>query len=91
MTMTEPAVPRQFDLIRSKILKRDDVPALQIAVREAFIHAGYQELRGLDLTCDGETVTISGRVPTYYLKQLVQIIALAAPGVGRVNNEVHVC
>lgn len=63
---------------------------LQVAIREALSHAGYQELRSLNLECDGEAVTISGRVPTYYLKQLVQNLALAAPGVKRVQNDVQV-
>lgn len=68
-----------------------DLQAIQAGIQEALNRSGYGELRRVDLTCEGDTVTISGRVPTFYLKQLVQSIALSSPGVGRVNNELHVC
>lgn len=64
---------------------------IHTSIQEALSRSGYGELRGVDLDCEGNAVTISGRLPTFYLKQLVQSIALAAPGVEQVKNEVHVC
>lgn len=68
-----------------------DLQMLRSGIQEALSRSGYGELRGVGLACEGDAVTISGCLPTFYLKQLVQSIALATPGVGRVNNEVRVC
>ncbi len=38
----------------------------------------------------GKTITITGRVPTYYLKQLLQEAIKAVPGVVNIDNRVHV-
>lgn len=67
------------------------VQTIHASIQEALNRSGYGELRGVDLDCEGNSVTISGCLPTFYLKQLVQSIALAAPGVEQVNNNVHVC
>ena len=90
MTMTEAAAHRRPDSTIARSQKRAELPAVQAAIHEALNFAGYDELRRVEVECHGDAVTISGRVPTYYLKQLVQSIALAAPGVGRVTNEVRV-
>lgn len=68
-----------------------DLPAIHASIQDALNRSGYGEFRRVDLDCEGDVVTISGRVPTFYLKQLAQSIVLAAPGVGRVNNEIRVC
>lgn len=77
------------DSIVSRSRQLADLPVIQAGIQDALNRSGYGELRRVDLNCDGDAITISGRVPTFYLKQLVQSIALA--GVGRVNNEVRVC
>lgn len=89
--MAEPMAPRQFDLTPSDLPKSLEVQALQATLQEALSRAGYWEDRHLVVECDGDVITISGRVPTYYLKQLVQNIALSAPGVGIIRNDLHVC
>lgn len=89
--MAVPTAPQPFGPSSLGILDRLDVQALQVALQEALSRAGYWQVRNLILKRDGDVITISGRVPTYYLKQLVQNIALASPGVERVNNDVHVC
>lgn len=89
--MAESSVSPQFEPSSSGLPERLDVQALQAAIREDLCRAGYSQMRHLNLKCDGDVITISGHVPTYYLKQLVQTIALTTPGVGRVNIEVHVC
>jgi osmotically-inducible protein OsmY len=89
--MAEPTVPRQFDSTLSRIHNRADSHALQTAIQKALTRAGYGELRCVELECEGDAVTISGRVPTYYLKHLVQRTAMSTPGIGQVNNELDVC
>lgn len=90
MTMPPTTNPRPCDSSTSRITTHAEIQTLQIAIRDALSHTGYRELRNLNLECNGEAVTISGRVSTYYLKQLVQSLALAAPGVRRVQNDVQV-
>jgi osmotically-inducible protein OsmY len=86
MDMAVTTALRQLDATGLKNLQ-----TIQIAIREALFRTGHRELRGLGLECHGDAVTISGRVPTFYLKQLVQSIASASPGVGQINNQLHVC
>jgi hypothetical protein len=38
----------------------------------------------------GETIVLMGRVPSYYLKQLLQEAVMAMPGVVNVDNQVRV-
>jgi osmotically-inducible protein OsmY len=86
MTMTQMIAPRPFCSTPASAPKSPEAQALHESIQEALSHAGHQEFRSLAFDCDGEAITISGRVPTYYLKQLVQSIALAAPGVRQVNK-----
>jgi hypothetical protein len=47
-------------------------------------------LAGLRIEHRGRTLFLSGRLPTFYLKQLVQEAVRHLPGVGRVRNEIDV-
>ena len=47
-------------------------------------------LSGLRIEHRGRTLYLSGRLPTFYLKQLVQEAVLHLPGVQRVRNEIDV-
>jgi osmotically-inducible protein OsmY len=47
-------------------------------------------LRRVAVTVHARLVTLEGRVPSYYLKQLAQATALAAPGVDHVRNDLDV-
>ena len=57
--------------------KHADLPAIHAGIQDALNRSGYGELRRVDLDCEGDAVTISGHVPTFYLKQLAQSIAPA--------------
>lgn len=89
--MTEANVHWQFELNTASRLRREDSRAAQAAVQEALRLTGYRELRCLQVECSDNAVTISGRVPTYYLKQLAQCAVQEVPGIDRVHNEIHVC
>ncbi len=89
--MAVTAEPQQYRSNKLRNRHLADFSANQVAVQEALNRTGHGELRRVRLECDGETVTISGRVPTFYLKQLAQCVAVATPGVGRVNNQLDVC
>jgi hypothetical protein len=44
----------------------------------------------LQIECAGDSVVISGRLPTYYLKQLLQETVRLTPGVERIDNQIEV-
>ena len=64
--------------------------ALIAAIAEALRQTGYGQLRRLELHCDGDCITIAGRVPTYFLKQFAQSTVIGVSGVRCVTNEVQV-
>ena len=64
--------------------------SLIAAISDALRQSGYGQLRTLELQCDGDSVTLVGRVPTYFLKQLAQTTAMSVSGVGGVNNQIRV-
>jgi hypothetical protein len=47
-------------------------------------------LSGLEIQQRGRTLVLSGRLPTFYLKQLVQEAVRHLPGVQHVRNEIDV-
>ena len=56
----------------------------------AFRTAGYAQLRHIGITQLNGRVTLQGRVPTYFLKQLAQSLASSLPGVQVVDNHIEV-
>jgi osmotically-inducible protein OsmY len=58
--------------------------------RAALRQSAYAELRELSCDFDGGILTLRGRVPTYYLKQLAQEAVADVPGVVEVENHVEV-
>jgi hypothetical protein len=47
-------------------------------------------LAGLRIEHRGRTLFLSGRLPSFYLKQLVQEAVRYLPGVGQIRNEIDV-
>ena len=89
--MTEATAPRQFESKTFRSLRHSDPQFVQTAIRAALHLAGHAELRRVQVEFDGDAITTSGRVPTFYLKQLAQNIALNVPGIERIHNELQVC
>lgn len=50
----------------------------------------YFELRSVSCECHEGVLTLQGRVPSYYLKQLAQALLAELPGVARIDNRVEV-
>ncbi|MCX7423326.1 MAG: BON domain-containing protein [Planctomycetia bacterium] len=89
--MTEAIARQRFEPNSISSSYGEDAREIESAIQDALILTGYGELRNLQVKFCAEAVTISGRVPTYYLKQLAQCVAQDVPGIGRVHNEIHVC
>lgn len=52
--------------------------------------SGHLRLRTLRVEEDEGSVILTGQLPTYYLKQVAQSLAISVPGVEAVRNEVTV-
>jgi osmotically-inducible protein OsmY len=59
-------------------------------VERALRASGYGPLRALGVAVQARLVILSGPVPSYYLKQVAQAIALTVPGAHAVRNALHV-
>jgi osmotically-inducible protein OsmY len=94
--MTQPARERtveETDAAQRTALPRQQAQEdLRLAecVERALRASGYGPLRGIEVTVQARLVTLGGRVPSYYLKQVAQTAALAVPGAGLVRNDLDV-
>ncbi|MGE3316015.1 MAG: BON domain-containing protein [Planctomycetaceae bacterium] len=66
----------------------DELLALQI--ERALRGVGCHPLRELKVTSDNGRVTLSGVVPTYYLKQIAQCVTMRFDDVTSVDNQLMV-
>jgi len=65
---------------------------LHLAERiERALHAtGHSALRAIEVLVNDRIVRLAGRVPSYYLKQIAQVTALAIPGTHGIDNDLDV-
>lgn len=61
-----------------------------LLVYEALGSTGYAQLRRLEAYCHDGRVTLQGRLPTYYLKQVAQSAIRGVDGVRDIDNDVKV-
>jgi osmotically-inducible protein OsmY len=59
-------------------------------VERALRATGHMPLRGIEVTVQAQLVILTGRVPSYYLKQAAQTTVLAVPGAQQVRNDLEV-
>jgi osmotically-inducible protein OsmY len=59
-------------------------------VHRALHASGYIQLRQLQVYFEHGRITLQGRLPTYYLKQVAQSLILAVDGVQDIDNDVKV-
>jgi osmotically-inducible protein OsmY len=52
--------------------------------------SAYLALRGVSCAWDSGVLTLLGRVPSYYLKQVAQVTVAQVGGVERVENRLEV-
>jgi osmotically-inducible protein OsmY len=75
-----------MQLERSKVSSGD----VTSRVRRGLNQSGYSALRAVDVLPIPGGICLSGRVSTYYLKQLAQSLAMETDGVHIVENELIV-
>jgi osmotically-inducible protein OsmY len=59
-------------------------------VKRALRVNGYGPLRCIEVAVQSRLVILRGRVPSYYLKQIAQTVALAVLGTHQVRNDLNV-
>lgn len=59
-------------------------------VYQALHDSGYVQLHALEVYCDNGRVTLQGRLPTYYLKQVAQTAIRLVDGILDIDNDVKV-
>src|SRR5271157_3480154 len=59
-------------------------------VEHALRATGYGPLRSVVVSVKARVVVLLGRVPSYYLKQIAQMTALAVPGTHQIDNRLDV-
>ena len=52
--------------------------------------SGYGDLRRLRCDCHDGVISIRGRLPSFFLKQMAQTLVSRLSGVRRVNNQIKV-
>ena len=72
------------------VVQSDDATAQRVKSRlSEHLHFRYR-LDCLEFECVEGQLCINGRLPSYYLKQLLQTAVRGVPGVAEINNEVSV-
>jgi osmotically-inducible protein OsmY len=51
---------------------------------------GYPQLRSVDCQSEGDSILLSGKIESFYMKQMAQEVATKTPGVRAVRNEIQV-
>lgn len=67
-----------------------DRPSLLDEAFDTLRRSGYGQLRTIDLQYDDGTLTLSGEVPSHFLKQVAQTAVKSVAGGLRINNELCV-
>ena len=64
---------------------------LLLAIEKALFITGHAgTLRGIQVEVHAGSVVLSGRLPSYYLKQIAQVSTMKVDGVVQVSNEIQV-
>jgi len=65
-------------------------PQIEEAARQRLRQSRYPELRAVSCEFHEGVLTLRGRVPSYYLKQMAQSLADRIPGVVELDNQLEV-
>ncbi len=63
---------------------------LEHNVKMSMQSQGYMRMRDVGIVAEGGTVTLFGKVKSFFLKQLAQEVSRNVPGVVRIVNEIEV-
>ena len=81
-------LPKPFTL--TALTQSLELLRLAERIERALHTSGYGALRDVEVVVNARIVRLVGRVPSYYLKQLAQVTALAVPGIHQFHNDLNV-
>jgi osmotically-inducible protein OsmY len=64
--------------------------SLEDRVRISFEQLGYPQLNAVKCNATGDLMLLTGKLNSFYLKQVAQSVAVKIPGVREVRNEIQV-
>lgn len=65
-------------------------PGLDELLRISFEQLGYQQLNNIDCEVEDNVLVLTGKLKSFYLKQVAQTVAMKIPGVALVRNLIEV-
>jgi osmotically-inducible protein OsmY len=68
----------------------DPIISLENQVLRTFEQLGYPQLQGIACESDGDRIRLSGKLDSFYLKQVAQSVAVKVIGVTSVDNQITV-
>lgn len=76
----------------NKPANQSDLPeiSLEDRVRLSFERLGYPQLNAIKLTANGNVMLMTGKLNSFYLKQIAQTVAIKVPGISSVDNKIEV-
>src|SRR5262245_21668383 len=75
---------------RQRIRGNSECERLQERVIDSLKQSGYSALKNVECRVEDGTVELQGAVPTFFLKQMAQAIALRCKGVAGIENSLLV-
>lgn len=78
------------DLEMPQTLALLDTDSLADEADRVLSESAYPDLRRLQCECHDGIISIRGRLPSYFLKQMAQTIVSRIHGVRRVSNQINV-
>jgi osmotically-inducible protein OsmY len=63
---------------------------LERKVHEQLRQSGRSQLQSVVCFCDDDQCILTGRLPTFFLKQVAQAIVIRVDGVGKIDNRIEV-
>lgn len=72
--------------------RRESIPGRDVAQQAAAVlqESGYSALRSIDCSCEEGILVLSGKVPSFYLKQVAQTLVSKLAEGGQVLNRLDV-
>jgi len=82
--------PSRVESTRTRVVPGGADRSLAEQVEKALRATGYPGLRSITVSVHGRLAFLRGRVPSYYMKQKAQVVAMTVTGVTELCNEVEV-
>lgn len=72
------------------MLKSEKLPTGLIDLQKQFQRSPYGALRQLICHVEQDSIVLRGTVPSYYLKQIAQTLAIKSMGLGSIYSDIEV-